>query len=88
MALWLLPRAVVASQSEAATARGSPSSPGDVAFVSKERVVFSKLIKDEDMCQQVLQDAKSFKFGDEDLQEGGALFIVSDGVKISLYNIL
>ena len=51
-------------------------------FVSKERVVFSKLIKDGDKCQQVLEAAKSFKFGNEDLQEGGA-FIVSDGVKIS-----
>ena len=39
----------------------------EMGVVSKDRVVFSKLIKDEDMCQQVLQDAMSFKVGDEDL---------------------
>ena len=50
--------------------------------VSKERVAFSKLIKVGAKCKQVLEAAKSFKFGNEDLQEGGA-FIVSDGVKTS-----
>ena len=39
--------------------------------VSKERVVFSKLIKDGDKCKQVLEAAKSFKLRSED-QEGGA----------------
>ena len=54
-----------------------------MGVVLEDRVVFSKLLKDEVMCQQVLQDAKSFKVGGEDLQDGGASFIVSEGVKIS-----
>ena len=36
----------------------------------------------DELSEEVLEAAKSFKFGNEDLQEGGA-FIVSDGVKIS-----
>ena len=36
----------------------------------------------DELSEEVLEAAKSFKFGNEDLQEGGA-FIVSVGVKIS-----
>ena len=36
----------------------------------------------DELNEEVLEAAKSFKFGNEDIQEGGA-FIVSVGVKIS-----
>ena len=36
----------------------------------------------DELSEEVLEAAKSFKFGNEDIQEGGA-FIVSVGVKIS-----